>query len=112
MEWLDKATQGILSLIAHREVLAIALGLLISIGGTQYVKFQFTDHLTRLRLNLLALPLGAIPTFLIFPIEYGWQLRAVFAAAVGVSAPIAYKGVIWAIGLKWPQLADRASADL
>lgn len=112
MEWLDKATQAILSLIAHREVLAIALGILISLGGTQMVKMQFSDHLTRLRVTMLAFPLGFVPTFLIFPAQYGWQLRAMFGAAVGVCAPYIYKVAVWAIEKKWPNAANRISADL
>lgn len=112
MELLDKITKGILNLIAHREVLALALGLLISLCGTQFVKVQFTDKVTRLRIALLALPLGAVPTFLIFPAEYGWQLRAVFGAAVGVCSPIAYKVIVWAIGKAKPDLAAKLSADL
>lgn len=112
MELLDKITAAILNLIAHREVLAIALGLVISLCGTQMVKVQFPDKLNRLRVNLLAVPLGFIPTYLIFPEAYGYELRVTFALAVGVSAPYVYKIAMWAIGKANPELAARFSADL
>ena len=35
-----------------------------------------------------------------------------FAGAVGLLSPLFYKAVTRAIALKWPQLADKASADL
>lgn len=112
MEWLDKATQAILSLVAHLEVAAVVLGFAVSLGVTQVVKGLFTDNLTRTRVNLLAILLGGATCFAIFPAAHGAALRAGFAGAVGLLSPLFYKAVTWAIAQKWPNLANKASADL
>lgn len=112
MEWLDKARAAILNLIAHREVAAVVLGFLASVGVTQAVKEFFADTLTRRRAQALSIALGCGICFWIFPPAHGPAMRVGFAVVVGLLSPLAYKLIKWGIGLKWPQLAERASADL
>lgn len=112
MEWLDKATKVIYNLLAHREVLAIVLGVLVSFGITQTVKTYVNHVKTRLQVNALAILIGAGVSFSIFPAEHGIPIRAGFALAVGLLSPMAYKAVMWLIGKRWPDAASRMSADL
>lgn len=112
MEWMDKATKAILDLIAHREVLAIVLGVLASFGITQTIKTYIASVQTRLRVNALAIVIGAAVSFSIFPAEHGLAVRSGFALVVGLLSPLAYKAAMWLIAKKWPDAADRLSADL
>lgn len=112
MEWLNKFTEALKVLLAFREAFALIAGTIIAIAGTQYIKFQFTDMLNRRRIVLCTLPLGFLPCYIIWPAEYGWQIRTVMGLLVGFSAPLVYKAGIWLISLKWPEFAARRSADL
>lgn len=112
MEWLDKFTAALKVLLAFREAFALIAGTIIAIAGTQYLKHQITNILTRRRIVLLTLPLGFLPCYLIWPVEYGPEIRAVMGVLVGLTAPIIYKGAMWLIALKWPDFVARRSADL
>lgn len=112
MEWLNKFTEALKVLLAFREAFALIAGTIIAIFGTQIAKFQITNMLNRRRILLCTIPLGFLPTYIIWPPEYGWEIRAVMGVLVGVTAPAVYKVCIWLIALKWPNFAARRSAGL
>lgn len=97
-------------LLEHREALAVLLGLLVAIGGTQYVKRLEWTTSNRWWIRAIALPFGFFTTFFTWPIHQFTALRFFVALAVGMCAPMIYQGVTLALYHKWPQLEKHLSA--
>ena len=99
------------TLMAHREALAVLLGLLVAIAGTQYLKRLKCTPSNRWWVRAMALPLGFATTYFTWPIHELNALRFFTALAVGLMAPLVYQGVTLALYWKWPQLEKHLSAE-
>jgi len=105
MSILQSILDGITAVVANLYFAAIFLGLVISLAGTQWIKFNLpVPH--RWLVRAVGLPLGMIPTWLIWPDQFGWA----WGLAVGFGAPWVYKGAVALISMKWPEFAARLSA--
>lgn len=92
-------------------VWAVVAGLLISWFGTQAVKFQLSDKMDDLKhrraVRGVAMGLGFLPTFLLWPTHDG--PAAVWALLTGLGAPIGYTAALRALRRYFPWL-DNLSA--
>ena len=107
---LEQILNGIDTALQHGAALSVLLGLLVAIGGTQYVKRLEAFPSKRLWIRGLALPLGFFTTFYTWPIHELNAVRIFLALAVGLSAPLIYQLVTFLLYLKWPQLEKHLSA--
>ena len=106
----DSILKAFDTLLLHKEALAVLLGLLVAIAGTQYVKRLKWTTSNRWWIRAIALPLGFFTTFFMWPVHQFNATRFFVALAVGVSAPMIYQGVTLALYWKWPQLEKHLSA--
>ena len=102
---------GIELALQHGAVLSIILGLVVAIGGTQYIKRLDAFPSKKWLIRALALPLGFVTTFFTWPIHEFSAVRLFLALAVGLSAPLIYQGVTLLLYWKWPQLERHLSAE-
>ncbi|HEU4601562.1 MAG TPA: hypothetical protein VFS24_06325 [Steroidobacteraceae bacterium] len=99
------------ALLGNSAALSIVFGLVISLAGTQYLKFRvpmpkpLRDEY-RWFVRLMSLPLGFFPVYFTWPLED----RLWVALSVGLGAPFLYKVVMAAIYWKWPWLEQHVSA--
>lgn len=109
---IDSILTALSSLLASPHAVAIFLGLIISWFGTQWLKFRLPLPPTwnmrrRWMVRLASLPLGFLPTFLLWP---GLpRERAMWALGVGFAAPTAYRLVTAVLYRFWPDLERRLS---
>ena len=96
--------------LQHGAALSIILGLIVAIGGTQYIKRLDAFPSKKWLIRALALPLGFVTTFFTWPIHEFSAVRFFLAIAVGLSAPLIYQGITLLLYWKWPQLEKRLSA--
>lgn len=102
------------TLLASPHAVAIFLGLIISWFGTQWMKFRLPlppvwSARRRWMVRLASLPLGFVPTFLMWPgVRHE---RAMWALGVAFAAPTVYRLVTAVLYRFWPDLETRLSAD-
>lgn len=106
----DSILKAIESALQHGASLSVFLGLVVAIGGTQYVKRLDAFPSRKWVIRALALPLGFATTYFTWPIHELTAVRFFLALAVGVSAPLIYQGVTLALYWKWPHLEKKLSA--
>lgn len=111
MTWFNDLLTAIETALQHGAALSIILGLIVAIGGTQYVKKLASFPSSRWWIRALALPLGFFTTFLTWPVHEVYAVRVFLAIAVGLSAPAIYQVGTRIIYWKWPHLEKRLSAQ-
>lgn len=97
----------LIDLMFSTEGLAVVAGLISAWAGTQAGKkhWQFGGR----RAIVLALVLGALPAYLIWP---GWgAVPIAVSLTVGLVAPGAYKVAIALVRSRWPAVAEALSGD-
>lgn len=110
MTWLEQFIKAVNLLLSEGAALSILLGYVIAIGGTQYIKSFEAIYFKPLAIRaLMALPLGFVATFFTLPIEGRLALRAVIAAAVGLTAPAVYSLTIRVLYHFWPWMETKIS---
>lgn len=112
--WIDYFGRTLDRALAHGAMLSIILGWVIAIGVTQWIKLFPWYSTNKWAIRALALPIGFIVTYSLWP-QAGYGLSAVrvcMALAVGVSAPWVYQGVTRVLYWKWPHLERKFSAEL
>ena len=81
-------------------------------GGTQAIKFQLsmnmTDEQHKKRVRLIAIVLGAIPTFVLWPIHTA--ASTIWALCVGLASPAAYLSAMKILYHFFPWLENKVSA--
>ena len=107
----DSILQAFDTLLQHGFALSVAVGLVVSIAGTQYVKRLPWTTSNRWLIRAIALPLGFLPTYFMWPVHQFTAIRFFIALAVGLAAPLIYQGVTLALYYKWPQLEKHLSAE-
>lgn len=113
---LNGITAYLGALLANRPVLAIVLGLAFSLGLTQWLKFVLL-HTRWLPdpqvwiIKAIAMPIGALTTFLALPPETAPLLRLLIGVGTGVSAPYVYRLITAVLYRLWPELEARLSVD-
>lgn len=100
-------------LFTDQRFMAVLLGLIISLAGTQFVKFRLPwppawEASHRWAVRAVSLPLGLIPTWRLWPDD--GHVGFYVGLAVGFGAPTAYRIVTALIYRKWPDLEARWSA--
>lgn len=105
--WLSTFLVVIETAFEHGLALSILLGWVVAIFGTLYLKILpwTTNRLWVIR--AATLPLGAITTFMLWPINARGVVGFFTALAVGLTAPAIELVVVAAIGKVWPDLASR-----
>lgn len=111
MSTVRSILDSLVMLLGNEAALSILFGLVISLGGTQYLKFRVpmpTDWRDEYRwfVRLMSLPLGFFPTYFTWPQQH----RVIVALTVALGAPILYKIVVAAVYWKWPDLEAKLSA--
>lgn len=89
IEWLNKFLE------TPSAARAIVLGLLVSWGGTQIIKFsplvqKFPTDVARTATQVIAFLLAFVPTFLLWPPEGEAAMKFVMSVVVATWAPKAY----------------------
>lgn len=116
MQWLNDLTAYLSALLANRPVMAVLIGLVFSLALTQWLKFillhvNWLPDPRRWIIKAVALPIGAIATFVALPNSIEVVLRALIGVATGASAPYIYQVGTAIIGKFWPDLRQKLSVD-
>lgn len=111
---IDSIFSTLNTLLGSPHAVAIFLGLVISWFGTQWVKFRLPlpapwSVRRRWMVRLASLPLGFMPTFLLWP--GALRERALWGLAVAFAAPTAYRLATAVLYRLWPDLEKRLSSD-
>lgn len=111
---INSILSSLSALLASPHAVAIFLGLIISWFGTQWLKFRLPlpdewNVRRRWMVRLASLPLGFMPTFLLWPGLV--RERALWALGVAFAAPTVYRLVTAILYRIWPDLENRLSVD-
>lgn len=114
MDILNAVTTYLSALLANRPALAVLVGLICTLGLTQWIKFVLTRSKRlpdpqRWILDACALPIGAVSTYLILPAEFGHTVRVLIGISVGASAPLVYVVITQILYRIWPGLEGKIS---
>lgn len=111
MSMLQSILDGITAVFSNDTAVSIIFGLVISLAGTQFLKFRIPvpqslrdEYVWFIR--LVSLPLGFFPTFYTWP----GKNRLWVALTVSLAAPFVYKLAVAVLYWKWPTLEARLSA--
>lgn len=113
---LNGITAYITALLANRPALAILIGLTFSLGLTQWLKFvllrtHWLPDPSVWIIKAIAMPVGALATFLALPPTMEWIVRLLVGVATGALAPYAYRLITAVLYRFWPDLEARLSVD-
>jgi len=90
---------------------AAIVGLFLSLAATQSLKPWLVEILEpqrqRITIRALAFVTAALPVLLMEPSRWG----VIVAVFVGCASPTIYHVASWAVAKRWPDLAERLSAD-
>lgn len=111
MIWFNDLLAAIETALQHGAALSIILGLIVAIGGTQYIKRLDAFPSKKWLIRGLALPLGFATTYFTWPIHEFSAVRFFLALAVGLSSPLIYQLVTRIIYSRWPLLEKSLSAQ-
>lgn len=111
LDWLNEFLAAIDAALAHGAALAIVIGLLVALAGTQYVKHLPIFPLGKWWIRSLSLPFGFVTTFFMWPDHQLTAVRIFLSLAVGLSAPYVYQLVTAILYWKWPTIEQRLSAN-
>lgn len=112
MSVLQSILDMLTALLANEAAVSIVFGVVISLAGTQYLKFRvpmpaaWQDEY-RWIVRLISLPLGFFPTYFSWPTQH----RFLVALTVGLIAPYIYKLAVAIVYWKWPELEHKLSAQ-
>lgn len=111
MSTVNLIITALMSVLENPAALSILFGLIISLAGTQYLKFRITvpnslqdEH--RWFVRAVSLPLGFFPCYFTWPLAN----RVWVSLCVGLGAPLLYKLIVAIIYWKWPALEARLSS--
>lgn len=103
MNLIETITEYLTKLVENRIGLSILVGLIFSLALTQWAKFVLL-HTAWVSekgkapdvwvIKAVALPVGAVPTFLILPDSIEWVVRVLIGVSVGAVAPYAYRVIV------------------
>ena len=111
MEYLKSLIDAINLLLQEGAALSVLLGLVVAIGGTQYVKRLEAFPSKKWAIRGLALPLGFLATFFTWPIHQVSAVRIFVALSVGLISPFVYTSFVSLVAIKWPNFAAKMSAN-
>lgn len=116
MNLIETITSYVSALLANRPALAVIIGLVFSLAFTQWLKFVLlhVDWLPdpkRWIVRAVALPIGAVATYVAFPDGTPTEVRALVGVAVGAVAPYVYQVATAIIGRFFPEVQARLSVD-
>jgi len=100
--------------VANPYFVALGLSLVISLAGTQWLKFRLVVPVRyasyhRWWVRVISLPLGFVPTFLLWP---GTPAEAaMWGLAAAFSGPFVYKVFMSTLYKFFPHLEDKTSAN-
>jgi hypothetical protein len=116
MNWLKDLPGFLTAVLDNRFAPAIIVGLIFALALTQWIKFvllrvNWLPDPRRWIIRAIALPIGALATYVTLPASVETVLRVMVSLSVGAIAPYAYE-VITAVLVKfWPALEARLSVD-
>lgn len=102
------------AIVANPYFVALGLSLVISLAGTQWLKFRLVvperfAAYHRWWVRVISLPLGFFPAFLLWP---GTKVEAaMWGLAAAFSGPFVYKVFMSTLYKFFPHLEDKASAN-
>jgi hypothetical protein len=102
-EWVPDLLKAMNAALQEGAALSILIGFAVALGGTQYLKFQFAGSSRRV-LNSIALILGFVTTYMMWPVHTFNAVRFFLALTVGLLAPFVYKMTVLFLFWKWPSL--------
>lgn len=111
--WLDTFLRMFDRALEHGAGYSIIIGWVIAIGLVQWIKRTPWYPSRKWAIRALALPIGFVVTFALWPSPRWWDLSAArffTALAVGVSASWIYQLVTWVIYKFWPGAEKHLSA--
>lgn len=116
MDLLKSITEYLSSLLTNRPVMAVLIGLVFSLALTQWLKFillnvNWLPDPRRWLIKAIALPVGALATFVALPSEVEVVLRALIGVSTGAVAPYVYQVGTAIIGKFWPDVRAKLSVD-
>lgn len=116
MDLLKSITDYLSALLANRPVMAVLIGLVFSLALTQWLKFillnvHWLPDPRRWIIKAVALPIGAVATFVALPNEVEAILRALIGLSTGAVAPYVYQVGTAIIGKFWPDVREKLSVD-
>lgn len=110
MAILRSILEGLQTLLGNDSAMSIIFGLVISLGGTQYLKFRIPvpgplQDEYRWFVRAISLPLGFFPVYFTWPLSH----RLYVALSVALTAPTIYRLATALLYWKWPALEQRLS---
>ena len=114
--WFNELLTAIDAALAHGAALSILLGLALALAGSQWLKFvllntHWLPDPKRWIIKAMALPLGAVTTYVTWPGSEDRGVQMAVALMVGLVAPYFYQLATALLYRLWPGLEERLSVD-